>query len=50
MLMNRTDVLKWGGERMQNERERLLEEIVRILRGADTGRLRMVWWFVRGME
>ena len=50
ILMNRTDVLKQGGERMQNERERLLEEIVRILRGADTGRLRMVWWFVRGME
>lgn len=35
---------------MQNEREWLLEEIVRILRGADTGRLKMVWWFVRGME
>lgn len=39
-----------GGERMQNERERQVEEIVRILRGADARQLKMVWWFVQGMN
>ena len=37
-----------GGGRMQNER--LLEEIVRILRRADERELRMVLWFIRGMR
>ena len=30
--------------------ERLLEEIVRILRRADERELRMVLWFIRGMR
>lgn len=48
--MNQTYVLFLGGERMQNERERQLEEIVRILHGADAKEVKMVWWFVQGMN
>ena len=35
---------------MQNDREWLLREIGRMLRRAETERLRMVWWFVKGMK
>lgn len=35
---------------MREEREWLLEEIGRMLRRAEIERLRMVWWFVKGMK
>lgn len=35
---------------MRNERERLLAEIGRILRLADERQLKMVWWFLQGMN
>lgn len=35
---------------MQNERENVLREIMRILRDADVRKLRMVWRFVQGMK
>lgn len=35
---------------MQNEQEKMLEEIQRILRGADEKTLSMVLWYVRGIR
>ena len=35
---------------MQNEQEKILEEIRRILRGADERTLRIVLWYIRGIR
>ena len=48
--VKRTSVLFERGESMQNEREQMLEEIQRILRGADESQLRIVLWYIRGIR
>ena len=35
---------------MQSEQEKLLAEIMEMLRRADAPQLRLVWWFVRGLR